>query len=350
MARLAVLLDNWNPHGGGLEQYLLHVLPEVAAKGHDVLLVAADASQRPPANCEAKNLSHGKFLPRPLREYINQKQASRIVDTWQPDTVLTMRSLGYPGSIHMPIGGSPRHIPRFNKISRRTQKLIELEESAMNSASMLLPNSQFVAEQLTEYMPNVIQQIVPLPLFESPQSRKPQLEYDSNEALRLVHCGRDSHRHGLIEAYHWFSAIKTMRPSSTLDCFGKSVKHLCRALNKTEDELGAEGITTHSWQNDFRQDLHKFDLLLHPSRYDSFSLVCLEAAASAVPVLCSHSVGVASQLPDNICTALNSDSVNNEVVAAVESLLQHQQQQSSQLIANEFSLDKHLQMLLGILF
>ncbi|MBC8370500.1 MAG: glycosyltransferase [Planctomycetes bacterium] len=349
MPKLAVLLDTWNAHGGGLEQYLLHVLPLIVKRGYPVLLVAENAQSSPPAGCEAVNLTKGRWWPRPLRDKRNQQHAQHLIRQWQADSVLTMRTLAYPQSVHLPIGGSPRDIPRRKKISNRTASLIRLEENAMSQAKLILPSSAMVEQQIDVYLNNR-QQTIALPLLESPKKLKSQFSGDNKTSLRLAHCGRDPRRHGLLEAYDWFNTIKAARPNSTLCCFSKTQKHASSLLGKSLTQLANEGVTIRPWETGFRRVIHEFDLLLHPSLYDSFSFVCLEAAAAGVPIICSKSVGVADQLPTSICQAIELNPSDQQLLVAASTLLQGNHLAATQQIHDEFSSINHVQTLLNALF
>ncbi len=128
------------------------------------------------------------------------------------------------------------------------------------------------------------------------------------------------------------------------------VKHACRTLGKSVSQLRDEGIIIHPWGSGFRQRIHEFDLLIHPSRYDSFSLVCLEATAAGVPVLCSSNTGIADQLPSTICEAVDVFCPEQMLVAVANNLLQNNQQVTAHQIRDEFSLDSHARALLNALF
>ncbi len=64
------------------------------------------------------------------------------------------------------------------------------------------------------------------------------------------------------------------------------------------------------------------DVLVHPSFYDSCSLVLLEAAASGLPLLVSKENGAAELLTDNVEGLLLDDPADAQRLAAqIESLL-----------------------------
>ena len=336
--RLAVLLDNWNSMGGGLEQYLTHLIPALAEAKHDILFVAEKANICPPRGCQTVSLGKKNFFPRPWREALNEKEAIKKIKGWQPDAVITLRTLSYPGAYHMPIGGSPRHIPKKKAPSYRTKKLIAREEKAMHSAKVILPNSNFVGEQIKSYC-STPQKIITLPLLEKLEKRN--LKRKTTSALAIAHCGRDHWRHGLPEAIKWFSTIKLAYKNSKLTCYVKSIPKACKFLKEDVKSLAEKGIQLCKWGKNFRQEINKFDLLLHPSKYDSFSLVCLEAVAAKVPVLCSNTTGVAQFLPKSICQSIPLKESDEAIIKTVKELLTSSSTDVSE-IEKIFSLPKHI--------
>ena len=86
-----------------------------------------------------------------------------------------------------------------------------------------------------------------------------------------------------------------------LDLWAKTPTHAERAIGASAESLAAEGVTLHPWDGSFRKALSHADLLFHPTLYDSFSLVCLEAAAAGVPVVTTKAAGVAQLLPSSLC-------------------------------------------------
>ncbi|MFK5955083.1 MAG: glycosyltransferase family 4 protein [Planctomycetota bacterium] len=304
--RIAVLLDQWHADGGGLEQYLHFVLPQLVMRGHGVLLAARDASRGTPQGVTAIDLRRGRLLPRPWSDWQEAREAVKVAEQWNADRIWGLRAVPCKGSIWQPMGGSSPDVQRARGQvpSRRTRALMRLEEEALASAACVLPMSPMVQLEVEKRAPGKAQVMLPLPLLQVPLGIQvpAQREAICAEApLRIVHCGRDPLRHGAKQAVAWFRCLAPRGIAARLDLWAKTVTHAERAIGASHEALLAEGIQLHPWDGGFREALQHADIMFHPTLYDSFSLVCLEAAAAGVPVVTTKAAGVAELLPSALC-------------------------------------------------
>lgn len=304
--RIAVLLDQWHADGGGLEQYLHFVLPEFVSRGHGVLLSARGASRGTPQGVTAVDLRRGRLLPRPWSDWQEAREAVRVADQWGADRVWGLRAIPCAGSVWQPMGGSSPDVQkaRGRVPSRRTRALMRLEEETLQAAACVIPMSPMVEREIEKRAPGKKQVLLPLPLLELPVGMQipTKREAISPQApLRVLHCGRDPLRHGAKQAVEWFRCLKPRGIPARLDLWAKTVTHAERAIGESSAALLEEGVTLHPWDGGFREALPSADLLFHPTLYDSFSLVCLEAAAAGVPVVTTKAAGVAKLLPSAMC-------------------------------------------------
>lgn len=305
--RIAVLLDQWHAHGGGLERYLDHVLPRLVDRGHGILLAARGASIGTPEGVTPRDLRRGRFLPRPWSDWQEAREALRHSREWGADVTWGLRSIPVQGALWQPMGGSGPDVQkaRGHFPSRRTRALLRLEEQTLQCASMVLPMSPMVERQIAERDSAKPQRMMPLPLLEPAASlRWPGRRLrgqDAADPLRVLHCGRDPLRHGAAAAVAWFRCLGPRGIHARLDLWAKTIVHAERALGATAADLEQEQVFLHPWDGGFRAALADADLLFHPTLYDSFSLVCLEAAASGVPVVTTAAAGVAELLPRALC-------------------------------------------------
>ena len=304
--RIAVLLDQWHADGGGLEQYLHFVLPELVARGHGVLLAARGATRGTPKGVTAVDLRRGMLLPRPWSDWQEAREAVRIADGWNADRVWGLRAIPCAGSVWQPMGGSSPDVQkaRGRVPSRRTRALMRLEEETLQTAACVIPMSPMVQREIEKRAPSKPQVLLPLPLLERPlaiQVPSQRGVISASSPLRILHCGRDPLRHGAKQAVAWFRCLEPRGIHARLDLWVKTIVHAERAIGVSVDSLAAEGVTLHPWDGGFRKALCTADLLFHPTLYDSFSLVCLEAAAAGVPVVTTKAAGVAQLLPSSLC-------------------------------------------------
>jgi glycosyltransferase involved in cell wall biosynthesis len=324
--RIAVLLDHWHHAGGGLEQYLKSVLPKLVVRGHQVFMVAHGATQKTPEGGEAGTLERGRLLPRPWSDYAEAREAVQAARAWHADVVFSPRAVSYPGSVWQPMGGSSPHVQaaRGRPASLRTRALMRLEDAALRAAATVFVPSPMVAREIAERAPNKAQVLAPLPLLREPVAlSQPQVERDWSEEhpLRVVHCGRDPLRHGAATAVEWFLAIRARNIPAELNLWSKTKAHAARAIGKSIAELEQLGVFLHDWDGLFHAALGSADLLLHPTIYDSFSLVCLEAAAAGVPVATTPHAGVAELLPPQLCVAVAPNLTEVAAASALELLV-----------------------------
>ena len=319
--RLAVLLDRWHPRGGGLEVYLRHVLPALARCGHEVRLYARDASLEPPAEVVPVELR--RPWPRPWRDRSEAAAQWRRLRKDGCEVGFGLRSVPCPGGVFLPMGGSAPHVRAArgadSSPSFRERSLLALEERTLQEASLVLPPSPMVAREIAERRPDVDSLTLPLPLLRAPT---PLLDRDADagRALRIVHCGRDADRHGAGPALAWFRALCGRGHRARMDLWSKSIRHAERSLGMTATELAREGVVLRAWEDDFLGTLARADLLLHPTRYDSFSLVCLEAVAHGVPVLTTAAAGAADLLPESCCATTSREDAEAAAERAEELL------------------------------
>lgn len=349
--RLVVVVDRWGIPGGGLEAYLQVVLPALVASGaFEVILMAQGASLATPEGCFAQDL--GKpLLPRPWADQALAKEMHKRLARLTPDVVWNLRHLPIQGALHLPMGGVGLAVEaaRARPLSRRRRKLLDMEQQAMHQAARLLPSSPKVARELTAHGCAAPQNLLPLPLLAPVRSIAALPRAD--EPWRVIACGRDATRHGAEAALHWWVEMRAQGVKGRFDLWGKSVGHLERALGESSMALSVLGMHLHGWDGLFTASLEQAHLLLHPTLYDSFSLVCLEAAARGIPVVTTDAAGVAELLPEHLCITTSRE----DALAAASAAIALQQQWSALPLAlreqkvaqlrQDFSLEAHLQEL-----
>jgi len=350
--RLAVLVDRWHPRGGGLEAWTRAVAPRLAARGHEVFLVARRASRRPPAGVCPVPLAPLWRPGRSRRDAAFAAAAARRLRSLAPDRVLDLRAAGLPGAALLPMGGLPAPAP---DVSARRRALAERAREAARRAALVLAPSPRVLRELRDCAPAVRGELLPLPLLEDPRPRlhppRPPERASDLRPLRVLHCGRDAARHGMRPALAWARALRrrlghvrfegwTRRPSRAV--LGEGLADL------------ADDVVLHGWDGAFRAALPRADLLVHPTAYDSFSLVCLEAAAVGVPVVTTPACGAADLLPESLVRRVPRDDPEAAAAAALELLAAaaadpERVAADAAALRRDFALERHVDRLEALL-
>lgn len=351
--RIAVLLDHWHADGGGLEQYLHHVLPLLVDRGHAVALVARGAERGTPRGVTPLSLHKGKWLPRPWSDYQEAREAVARAKDWGAERCWGFRAIPCEGAAWTPMGGSAPNVQqaRGRMPSRRTRALLRLEEETLQAAKVVLPMSPMVEKQIEARAPGKRQVLLPLPLLQEPAvCKQPERRGRGRVGapIRILHCGRDPLRHGSLAALDWFRALRGRGLHAEVQLWTKTEAHAERALGCDAGALLEEGVTLRGWDGGFHDALKEADLLFHPTLYDSFSLVCLEAAAAGVPVVTTAGAGVAELLPRELCVEVKREVPEVAAATAMELLVaggQYSQERWTEMVMDvreQFGLKAHV--------
>ena len=341
--RIAILLDRWRPRAGGLEAWLAAVAPALAALGHDVLLIARDAQRETPTGVRAVTAGSRWPLLRPWRDRLDARARVSAALRERADAVLDLRASACCGAIWFGMGGfGPERETEVPSARRRA--LLRLEEESVQLAAAAVAPSPRVARALRAHRPELEIVLLPLPLLAAvPEAAGPDAEVlAGGRPLRVLFCGRDPERHGLAAAARWAEALRERWPRLEFEAWSRA-------------GTSAPGARMHGWDGGFRAALARADLLLHPTAYDSFSLVCLEAAASGVPVVTTAHAGVAALLPPEFCAVAPRADASMAAEAAARVLFAaaaHPPAQRAERLAklrDAFALDRHVRALADLL-
>lgn len=339
--RVAILLDRWHPRGGGLEAWLRAVTPGLAGLGHDVTLIARDAQIEPPDGARAVEAGTVWPLPRAWRDRVDAHARVRAALRERADAVLDLRASACCGAVWFAMGGFGAEREGTAPSARRRARL-RLEEESVRLASAAVAPSPLVARALRAFRPGLEVALLPLPLLGAvPAAGGPDAAaLTGARPLRVLFCGRDPERHGLAAAARWVAALRTRYRQIEFHAWSRP-------------RAAAPGARMHAWDGSFRAALAHADLLIHPTAYDSFSLVCLEAAAAGVPVVTTAQAGVAELLEPEFCaTAPREDAdaaaaVADRVLRAAASRTPAARAESGARLRAGFALDPHVRALAG---
>ncbi len=292
--RIVVLLDRWQPRGGGLERYLGEVLPALASR-HDLFLVARDAGRATPPGFTAVDASSRLPLPRPWRDLADARALARAARCLRPDAVLSLRSIPLAGACWQPHTPPAEELRRARGRARprlRDRILEDLEERSLAAAGTLLALSPRLAASFRARRPGLETLLLPPPVL---VPVAPALRPLAQRPRRFLWCGRDARLKGAEVALAWFRELAP-ESGARLEMWSRSRSHLERALRRPAASLEPEGVVLRGWDPAFPAALEDAEVLLHPTRADACSLVCLEAAARGLAVLTTPANGLAALL------------------------------------------------------
>ena len=308
--RIALVVERFEPSGGGVEHAVWQIARGLADSGDEVHVIARRA-----ADCRHVTL-HRVSVPafwQPVRVSRFSKRAGEEQRRSTFDIVHSFSRTRHQDVFHAG-GGSHADYMRRNygrvgstarRLSPRHAVLLAIERRIFSDPSQTI---QCVSE--------MVRSEIAL-RYGIPSTRLP-----------VIHYGVDPHRFdpnrnasarptlrsqwGAVDATVWLLAGSGWHR--------KGLDTALAALARTRDETAQLWIAgrdaTPSWQRradrlgvgsrirflgprgDIEQIYAAADGLLLPTRYDAFGLVCLEAAASGIPVITSGAAGAAELLQD----------------------------------------------------
>lgn len=193
--------------------------------------------------------------------------------------------------------------------ARRLRKVIAVSRGT----SRELQEFYGVPERLITVVPNGVDHAVfrPAPGAEAKRALRSQLGLPDS-AFIVLFCGGDWERKGLRDA---IDAVATM--SDTLLCVvghgdEAAMREHMRLRNATSQvRFVGKTPTPQQWYA-------AADVLVHPSRYEAFSLVTLEASASGLPIV-AHAINGTEELVEpgvnGFLTAFGGDALREPLIA-----------------------------------
>ena len=345
--RVAVLLDRWRRGHGGLERYLERVLPALAQQA-EVWLLARAAEREPPPCVRARAVAPPWPWPRPWRDRADAAQLLRAARELAPQAVWSVRAIPYPGGVYQPHGGCAPALRRARgRGGWKARALERLEAETLRACRRVLAVSPKVARELAAYHPQLDVVLLPPPLPELEPYRPRPL----SEPKQVLFCGRDARLKGAPEALQWFRRLRRRWPDASLRMWSASAAHLERVLGSSAAALRGEGVLLHGWDGGFAAALRAGDLLLHPTRYDACSLVCLEAAGLGVPVVTTAANGLSELIgaPLLATAAPGDDDALLAAAAAAFALEETARAAALGAVRAEFALARHVRSLAAAL-
>lgn len=269
---------------GGLEQAFVNVTQMLLLLGHDVELwvpVKAPYLDGLEASCKRVDLtSHGYFdLFAMMRQHLQLRKS-------HPDLIITHNSRATSLLSRVNKGLAIPHLAfshgykthRFKNVDHLVALTEHMKQHFISAGHPPVEISVF---------PNVIHQVPELPM---------KTEVIDNRPIRLGFVGRLAEEKGLEDLLESLSMLKNKFPLE-LHIAGSGPDQA--KINDLSEKLGISSLLFFSgWVDDIQSWMSSIDLILVPSRAESFGMVVLEAAAYGCPVIACDVDGPASQITD----------------------------------------------------
>ena len=293
LLKLLYVVRRYGPVGG-MERYVWEVTRELAALGHEAVVICERCHAERQQGITVHEL--GEIAQRP--RWLSLLRFGARVARWLKDhphpsfVVHSNERVGVHDvtTFHGPPFASVRDKPWWNKISLRVAMQLWLERRELRVAKRIVPNSEIIAKQLAHYYPEYAHKLTApiVPGVLPGTVRTPRRVSADGGIIGFV--GREWQRKGLPLAVEIAARLRQTRPNLELWVIGpeeREVTHLFR------DWQG--GYRLFGWRTD-NTHFENIDVLLHPAKAEPYGMVISEAMAAHVPVVVSDACGAAAQV------------------------------------------------------
>jgi len=275
---------------GGMERYVWELTRQLQQLGYPVTVICERCHIEKPAGIKVIEL--GEVAKRP--RWLAALRFARRVAAWlatnsHADSIIHSHerlSSHHITTFHGPPFATVFEKPWWRLVSLRVVMQLFLERRELSAAQYIVPNSQYIKQQLMHYYPEMAHKltepIVPGVLASEPH--KPHIVPFDGGMIGFV--GKEWQRKGLPLAVAAVQQLRRTRPNLHFTVIGPAiadVKHLFA------DWQGGYKLVGWSDQAHYAE----FDVLLHPAKAEPYGMVISEAMAARVPVVISDVCGAA---------------------------------------------------------
>ena len=301
---LAIVADRWDPDRGGRERYAADLIAYLRSEGHTVACVPSDRLERAeatrilaltPAPCATHYQLHGGLLASAFEgERASMESAVR-------------RALFRPALT----------------LNRRRQRLIDDERRLLDGGTALMAFSEATAGELIDGGVDRSRIVVSRPGVDGQRFRPATAgaARETGSALQLTFVGHNFVLKGLHAAIQTVATLRRGGVDASLTVAGRGPM---RAFHRLADREGVAGHVRFAGalsQHDVAGLHRTSDALIHPTFYDPFPRVIVEALASGCPVITTACCGAAEILAHGRHGFVVSDPRNVESLADAASQL-----------------------------
>lgn len=277
---------------GGMERYVWEVTQELRNLGHEVLVLCEVCMAEIPEGVTVVEL--GVCAPRPrwlalLR--FGKRVADWLVKHPQPGSLIHSNerlSCHDVTTFHGPPFATIFERPWWRWLSIRVAMQLFLERRELTVASRIVPNSQFIKQQLADYYPAMRDKLTEpvVPGVVSPSVRAARIVPQDGGVIGFV--GKEWQRKGLPFASEIVKRLRISRPNLKFRVIGPAVENVQSLFDDPVNDqlLGWSNVAHYA----------EFDVLLHPAKAEPYGMVISEAMAACVPVVISDMCGAAPQV------------------------------------------------------
>ncbi len=219
--------------------------------------------------------------------------------------------LGYPSGL----------LSLFRRFSPRHNSILSIERRSVQSARMILTNSDLVARQVRRFYgisPDMITTIYngydPRRFHTVSTRQKKEIRAElglPDDVLMILFAGTNFGRKGLGTLLRALGMLKDLRDFRLVVAGARDIG----ALESVAHDQGvSDRIITAGFVKDMARFYQACDMFVLPTLYDPFANTCLEAAACGVPVVTTVTNG-ASELIGHLCPGCVVNAEEHESLA-----------------------------------
>jgi UDP-glucose:(heptosyl)LPS alpha-1,3-glucosyltransferase len=298
--RIALVIERFEPAGGGMEAVAWQVAHGLVEAGEEVHVVAREAAQSTAVTLQRVRVP---IAWQPLRLAAFSREAARVAPRGAFDVVHAFSRTRFQDLYRAGGGSHADYLERVHKpwaralrrLSPRHALLRKMERDVFGDASQAIQcGSELVRDQIARRFGveserlHVLYNGVDCARFRPAESR------DSQTGAVWIFAGSGWRRKGLDTALKALSLSRDT--TSVLRVVGRD---RIEPWRREADRVGlGDRVEFLGPHRDVAELYRQADGLLLPTRYDAFANVCLEAAASGIPVITSGTNGSAEVLRD----------------------------------------------------
>lgn len=308
---------------GGMERYVWELTGELAAQGHRVGVLCEEVcAPEVPSGVDVFPLGALWHRPRWIAHLCFSWRVRRWVGNRasEPWLIHSHERTGnhQVTTFHGPPFARIRSRPLWRRASLRVAVHLWLERREVCGPKVraVVPNSRIIAEQLREYypdaIPNLVDPVVPGVALSPVRSFRPV----PGDGGIVGFVGYEWRRKGLEMAVRIARGLVATRPKMEFWVVGPDpgeVRRLFRDFGGTHRLLGTARTA----------DVYpKMDLLLHPALQEPYGMVVAEAMAAKVGVVISDQCGVAETVNERYGAVLSLHDPLDHWIAACHKVLE----------------------------
>ena len=303
---------------GGMERYAWELTRQLQLLDYPVTVICERCHVEKPVGIQVVEL--GEVAKRP--RWLAAVRFAKRVAAWMvanPHANYIIHSHERLSSLHVTTFHGPPFATVFEKpwwrlVSLRVGMQLFLERRELSAAQYIVPNSQFIKQQLMHYYPEMVHKltepIVPGVLAGEP--REPRSVPVDGGVIGFV--GKEWQRKGLPLAVAAVKQLRHIRPNLQFTVIGPAIADVQHLF---ADWQGGYKLVGWSDQSHYAE----FDVLLHPAKAEPYGMVISEAMAARVPVVISNVCGAATHVTPSAGTVLPLTASLDTWVGAIEQQL-----------------------------